>query len=572
MDPEEDIDLDKYINEEKPDIDLDDYSNSQEQKQITGWDYLRDVAIQPTLGLFKRFTWPADLLKIGIAGEALSGLDEFEAAAEREGVPFDRKKYLQTVSDIGYWVPTQDLAEEGLEKLTDVSLQPQTDVGKYIRKWFTLKGLGNGQGLQGLIAPSAGTGVTAGLEAVGVPEAAANLIGDTTAGGIGSIRGQPRTFTPEIERLRQISDRNGLPFYEYMATNEAPLINPKITRGTERAIQQELNMSSRDAVRAVAEGQLPAADLRNRGVNLETLEQSAYQATKDAAVQLPPSSTNSIIQDINTEIARRRSLAISPSAAERQALEILENERDAFLQSPTAYPDQLIKQKENYNSNVKGIYRKPEFTGAEEEIRQTYAFLNESIKNNLEQNAPQIANMLRAADQIYAQNSALRNTERILGRAFRNGEYNPQRLHNILNSPQGNILRRELGNNAVSEINEIARYGQQAVANTRALLRSGRQGFTPREWGQMAPFVMAAVGKAKGALAFAGPAAQYVQGYLMTRPATRTVYRNILRNAAKGSFDNMKGDFDKLEKEITKEFGSVDAFMTNVIDELEIDR
>ena len=70
-------------------------------------------------------------------------------------------------------------------------------------------------------------------------------------------------------------------------------------------------------------------------------------------------------------------------------------------------------------------------------------------------------------------------------------------------------------------------------------------------------------------LTAAKPAAEYVKGYLLTRPATRTAYNNIIKNAAKGSFEALKGDFDIINNEITKEFGDVNEFVSQMIDDIE---
>jgi superoxide dismutase len=74
----------------------------------------------------------------------------------------------------------------------------------------------------------------------------------------------------------------------------------------------------------------------------------------------------------------------------------------------------------------------------------------------------------------------------------------------------------------------------------------------------------------KGLLLAASGSVNYVRGQLLTNPATRTVYKTIMKDAAEGSFKNMSANFAKLESEIANEFGSVDDFFKSAIEELEI--
>jgi hypothetical protein len=158
----------------------------------------------------------------------------------------------------------------------------------------------------------------------------------------------------------------------------------------------------------------------------------------------------------------------------------------------------------------------------------------------------------------------------MVSKAFKNGEYNPKKLSQVLTSREGEIVRRELGDQAVNEIRDIAKYGEQAVKATNQLAKSAQHVGNISEWGPIAGFLLAKMPKTAGLLLAAKPIAERVRGYLMMRPATRSVYRNIVKNAANGSFKNMAADFQKIEAEISKDYGSVEEFMKSMVDELEI--
>jgi hypothetical protein len=92
-----------------------------------------------------------------------------------------------------------------------------------------------------------------------------------------------------------------------------------------------------------------------------------------------------------------------------------------------------------------------------------------------------------------------------------------------------------------------------------------------KSWGQLAPMVFLPHNLNGAMLAIARPVAKHIQGKLLTRPATREIYKLTLKHAAEGSFNLIKKDFANLEREIVKEWGTVDDFMDDMFEGLEID-
>lgn len=114
---EQDIDLESYAEQEAVDdmagdIDMAEYADSPEDQSATWWDVAKDVVVQPGLGLAAAFTWPADVLKIGMVGEALSDVDELEEAFKKEGKEFNKSEYLKNVAETSEFIPTQKLLED----------------------------------------------------------------------------------------------------------------------------------------------------------------------------------------------------------------------------------------------------------------------------------------------------------------------------------------------------------------------------------------------------------------------------------------------------------------------------
>jgi hypothetical protein len=554
-------------------IDMREYSKSKEKDATTWWDLGRDILLQPSRGVAQAFTWPLDIVKAVMTGEALTDMDELEAAYDKAGKKFDRAEYEKTVREQADYIPTQEMFENFIEK-QGLDLNPKTKIGKAINQMFMLIGVAKGKGLgKATLGGAAGAATTAGLEELGANETASRIIGDVVGGAVPSIKKTPRILDAAAQRLQDISAKHGLPFYEHMTEKAIPK-SPKINESRRVALENELGMSIDSAVDAVVEGNMPSALKKAQGADLQVLEDAALIRAEQAAQQNNvPIGMNQVGRDIDLEIARIKAQSPSPSNSDKVAIKILEDEKAMLNPAQSAADpttEQLITQTRKYNENVKGVYKKPEFTGSEEAATRAYAFLNESIRNTLEaQTTPEVVAAHRAYNELFGQNAALKKVEGLLSKASVDGNYDPKKINKLLNSSQGQMVKRELGKQGVEDLREIAQYGERAKKGTEQFAKSGRGSLNLGAWGQLAPIILS---KAPGKKAFFAvkPIRDWTQGYLLTNPATRTTYKNILKNAAQGSFKNMAADFSKLEKTIEKSFGSVEEFFKSAQSQLEI--
>jgi hypothetical protein len=570
------IDMEEFSSQQDKDfeseaIDLSDYSKSDEAKEASWWDVAKDVAVQPALGYLKAFTWPADLLKFGMVQSALGDMDEIQERYRKEGKEFNPSDFIKSVQENYAFVPTQEALEKKFSEKTGFDLEPKSKAGKRVNQFFKILSLAKGGGANTAVKSAAiGTGATAALEKAGVSEGKAELAGDVLS-GLGSLKPSPRQLSPEAAALEKTATKQNLPFPEYLARDKAGLGSAKITEARKAALQKQLGIDSEEAIQRVVEGKLPIAKLKNQGVDIELMKNEAYDKVAKLAKSKPKElDKSSIFTDIDNEISRIKGTAPSLSSDSKKSIDILERVKNELEKTPSN-TEQMVNQVREFNREVRGIYRKPEYSGSEEAVRKTYAFLNDSVRNNIEaQSGKEIREAMRAADLLNTQVSRLEHAEALLEKAFVGGEYNPKKLTQLLNSSQGQVVRRELGADAIKDIREIAQYGDAAVKATTQLAKSSKYANEIASWGPVAGFVLAKIPVASGMLLAAKPAMDHVRGYLMTNPATRTVYKDILKNAAQGSFKNMQADFGKIEESITKQFGSVDNFMRSVYDDLEV--
>lgn len=557
-------------------IDMAEYAQSKEAKEATWIDSLKEAGFQSAAGLGQAFTYPLDILKLAMVGEGLTDIEDIEKAFADAGKPFDRNKYIQTVMEQGEFLPTQELLESGIDKAFGTNIQnPKTKTGKFFNKLFFLGGVSKGKGLtkaalkKGAKAGVVGATTTAGLREAGAPEIVSDLAGDVT-GGLATLEKSARKFTPEVQLAVDLADKRGLPLTEALVRESLPQ-GPKISARRKKALEKKLGKSSEEAIQAIIEEKIPAAQLRKQGQDTNLLEDLAYDHAANVAAAYPGKiPTNNLVSEIEGEINRIKSLAPSPSDAQKAAIRILENEKDSLSKS-TADAGQLIQQTRNYNSNVKAIYKKAEYSGVEEEVKNAYGFLNDRIRSTIEkEGASEVVAANKAANKLFAENSALARSEGLITKAFQDGKYNPKKLKQLLNNKNiGAQIRRDLGDEGVKELKQIAEYGEKAQQVATQYANSAKYKFNVGEWGPLAGFLLAKVPVAGAAAVTAKPMWDYARGYLLTKPASRKAYANIVKNAANGSFKNMSKDFAVLESQIIDDYGSLEDFWKQGISELQ---
>jgi hypothetical protein len=543
-------------------------------KEEPSWlETIGDIFTQTGRGALKVFTWPADVLKLGMIGEGLSDIDELEESFQRAGKPFDREKYVRDVFEASRFIPTQELAEKGFEEVTGISLEPKTKLGKGAKQLAEVAAFTPGGLAKKAISGTIAAGTTAALRGAGVGEGKAEVIGDIASLSPAIIEKAPRLLSKAGQELEKTSQKYGLPFLEFMVKEKEPIVKGRLFKATEQRLKNSFDISSKEALNQIVRNELPVKRLQDRGVNLDALGEHAYDVTRQMAKAKPKTiKTDDIVKNIDNEISRIESLAPSPSDAQKTAIKLLEDERD-ILKVANPSSEQLINQHMNYNADMKSIYKKPQFSGKEEQVRKTYEFLKDELVNAMEkQGNKDVANAFRGANKIYHEKSKLAQTESLLSKAFKGDTYSPEKLDKLLKSKQGNFLRRNMSPQGIKDLEEIAKYGKEAEKKMANFidLRNPVVANEVKSWGQLAPFVFLPHNLKGAMLAFAKPMAKHVQGKLLTRPATREVYKLTLKHAADGSYNLLKKDFAKLQNLINQEYGSVDNFVDDVMEELEI--
>jgi len=495
------------------------------------------------LGLSQALTSPLDLMKMYIIGEGLSGLEEAEELAWKSGEPFDMEKSKANFLEAMEYLPTQQLAEEFLEKQTGVSTKPKDKFASVMRTAAEFAGFP----VKGSKTPKLKT----------------------------------KELGKEASALRETAEEFGLRKFAGMESEKTPSITPIVSAEKEKKLAKELGETSKKAISDMPHLKLPIKKMRDSGVNLNEAYDVAYSQANKTASNMGDKNIDysNVVDWIEKEIKKTKSSAPSLSSAEKAYIYVLNKEKKSLIPSskpsfdlitgkklPETLKDmngtKALKQIKNNNSNVTSIWRKPEFAGSENAVKNAYAGINEQLVKAIEKASPELGKEISFANKIFHEGSKLDQVEGILKKSFSDG-YNPKKLSTVLEGKRSRaFLERSLGKDSVKDLERIATYGKEAEKKIFDNLKNPK---TVKEY--LTNLTPMQVGLALGGKAHVGApfyiaksVLHRIQGNLFTRNSTKKDYIQFLKDTAKfGSQPKSKilaNSARKLNKSIKEEFGS----------------
>lgn len=611
--PEEQSEV--YTNMDQQNVDTDLVQDEEEEpnieektpeKEPSFWQNVADNPLtQSILGVAKRVTYPLDMLKMMVMGEGFSGLEELEAAAKKEGIPFDREKYIETVFDIGSKVPTQQMGEDLVKEKTGVDLAPKDTFSKIIRTGSEIASTGPSgllkqpakeigkQVLKRTAGGLAGATAGEGLKKVGVPEPLADMLSYMIGGAAGGSK-EAATLNKGQAKNLAVAEEHGLRKFGGMQ-REKPLKNAIVHPEAQAKAAQELGDTSQKAIQNLIDKKIPATKYRKMGVDLKDAYTKAYGKADKTANNLTKSGLEvdmqPVLDKITDKINKIKGSAPSLSTSDKNILKELNRQKKALSErvGPKSQKrrigkqipaEQAVEQIKKFNKETKGIYKKSEFSGHEQEIINMYGELKDDLIESIGSTSPELKDELKFANKIFHQKATLDRVEEMVGKAFEDG-YDPKKLNQILGGKRNRaFLERDLGKDAVKQMQDIAKYGMDAEKQAIKAVKNPK---TILEYANESPLKLSLLFKVgrHGLASQLGPyglgasigydlskhAINRAKGYLMLRPKTRQSYSDFLKHSISPESPAFKKASKELTKSIEDEYGSEKEFIEMINDE-----
>lgn len=551
-----------------------------EQEKTFTQKIAQSAPAQFILGLAKRATFPADLAKLSARGGAEnarldlseSESDVFPSLRHKLERPQQPIEPMPEVVEKGLeYFPTQESVEKLIGTATGVGLAPEERSAKLARsagELFTGKPASPQQAVKGVTGAIAGAFTEEKLIDAGVPAPVASIVSALISGSVSGGKVEPKKLTGEQLEARETAEKFGLRKFAGMEREKSPSIKPAISKKTEEKLREELGATSKKAIEKAIQEDIPVAKMVKEGVNVNQAYKTAFELARERAQKsTKPVDVTSVKAWIKNERDRILAHAPSPSAQDEVALKILANEEKALAKN--AYDSNtILNQFQNYNKNLKGIYRKPEFAGAEGEVSRVYGELKDRLIKSVEKSGNQdVVEPFKFANKLYHENEKLAHTEAILAPAFKDG-YDPKKLAKILTSQRGGrFLMRYLGKDALSDINQIVKYGQQAEKKIFEQVKTSPDFI--KELKSVSTIATDLLMGHKIAGAKLGlQAMNRLRGLLFTRDSSRKSYLKFLKAASTGNKRAMERAAKSLEVSIKSDYGSTDRLLELAINPL----
>lgn len=199
-----------------------------QEKKSSLSDTMRTM-FQLPLGLLKKWTWPADVLKMMSQGEAYAAITEMEERLPELKKKFpqlnwpdsiDRAGLEQKIAEASEVYPTQGLAEKMIEEKTGIPLEPQTRTQRLLRLGGEAAGFKPGGIASKAIAGAVAPGISKTAEIARVPEPIADMIG--ALGSQISLKGLGKIDDLKMQQLISRAEKIGMTEREIAPLMQSP--------------------------------------------------------------------------------------------------------------------------------------------------------------------------------------------------------------------------------------------------------------------------------------------------------------------------------------------------------------
>lgn len=390
--------------------------------------------------------------------------------------------------------------------------------------------------------------------------------------------------------LNKIAEKFGLRSIEGL-DKKIPPKKPIVSAERQKKLGEEIGKTSEDAVNKILDSKLPTRDAIKEGVDLDKYYEKLQGKIDEKIAEIKePINFDNVIDYIDRRVSQIKSTAPSLSNADKAEIRVLLNEKRQLTDvkkgpsitisvGKSSKPSrrvpkqingiQAIDQYRNFNENVKNIYRKPQFSGNEEVVKNTYEGLKKEWIKSIKKAEPTLGEYFELSNKIFHEKSKMAQTERILNKVFSEG-YNPKRLDQILHSQkQGAFLERNLGKDAISDLKDIAKYGKAAEKQILSKLKNPKTALEiVSSLSPMGLFLLlgkhAATGGLLAGVKMVKGGYDRVRGAMFTSPKASRAYSNLVEKAAKPNMKEFQEAAKYFDSIVKDEFGSEENLMQSL--------
>ncbi len=341
------------------------------------------TAWQPVAG-FLQATTPGiatGFWQLLATGEAYDpeAIDQLEAIAQREGVPFDRDQYMKAAETALAYIPTVGNLERIAEEQTGAPLQAKTGTQKALRLGSTAATLSPGtivqKGAAGVTAPA----VSAGLTKAGVPEPISEIAGLGTS--IAATKA-----TPAINPIGLAKKPSGLTERRF----ESGTKPNKVSSHRYQKINEKVEGDFRRIADDIIEKSPAKETFSNLKENIDykTKTAESFKEVEELAKEIPDTISTEKIGDILLKKANERSKGGFVTGEYEDSYNDFINSYLKKMREKEVTNEQLVRQYRKNNEELGKIYESGKSTAYNDAKKDATLDFNRSIADLIEKEYP----------------------------------------------------------------------------------------------------------------------------------------------------------------------------------------
>lgn len=310
-------------------------------------------------------------------------IDRLEEISRREGIPFDREKYMEAAKTALAYIPTFGNLERVAEEQTGAPFQAKTPLQKAL-KLGTLAGtLQPGNITQKTIAGATAPTVSKGLEVAGVPEEIAEL------GGLGISQGAGALTSKGVPAITSQKKTSGLPTRRFEALKKETRVSPE----RHKIISEKLEKDFRQISDKIIE-KSPLSDTISNLKNSSEYKATVADSFKDVeklAGDIPDKfSTKEIVRYLLRKANSRKKGGFVAGEYE-DAYNDFANSYIKNMREKEISNKDLIRQYRKNNEELGKIYESSKSTAYNDAKKDALLDFNSSIADTIQKKYPDTA-------------------------------------------------------------------------------------------------------------------------------------------------------------------------------------
>lgn len=465
-------------------------------------------------------------------------IEHIRRISEREGIPFDEDKYLQAGQQALGTIPTVSNIAGVVENKTGLPLSPKTALDKSLRLGSTAATFQTGAFSQKAAAGAIAPAVATGLEAAGIPEPFAELVGLGAGVGVG---GKIPAFEIGTE-----TKPSGLPARRFENLKEPTEVSSSKLEKINKTVENDFRQISEKIIEESPIGET-FDNLKNDPQFKQGSRELINQA-QELADTLPGTISSKVIKKEIADLSSKNVKGFTLGEYDKSYMKFMkENIKD--ITSKNVTHGQLVEQYRKNNKSL-GEYFEPGSSKALNRAkRDALLDSNRAIANVIENTNPELSNIFKEGNQRWTKIMDAETVDAFVNDLFE-GKVNFKKMHDFFDKTGYDFtFKRALGEKGFKDFEGLLT-DMLTTENPHKMLKIAKE----KGYGDLAKTASAYILSPKIASIKGGAdAIKYAYRGLMNamleKPKIGINFKKAVNDLKKGDFKSAEKEFASLQKE-----------------------